>query len=134
MGAACSCLLACGQFDAFWTQATANLSRAEVHLILLKHAIPQLHKTIQYQKLVNNISQFLYELRCCLFLEKQGILSQLQVWHPRKISSNLHCISMKDQHEDFTTRSNALQDVLVICFVEEACFANCAIALGNHVD
>lgn len=41
---------------------------------------------------------------------------------------------MKDQHEDFTTRSNALQDVLVICFVEEACFGNWAIALGNHVD
>lgn len=31
MGAASSCLLASGQFDAFWTQATANLSRAEVH-------------------------------------------------------------------------------------------------------
>ena len=50
---------------------------------------------LQYQKLVNNISQFLHELRCCLFLEKQGIPFQLQVWHPRKFSSNLHGTSMK---------------------------------------
>lgn len=79
MGAACSCLLACGQFDAFWTQATANLSRAEVHLIFLKHAIPQLHETTVSEISQQHISISLWAEVLSLFGETRDSVSAASV-------------------------------------------------------